>query len=285
MGLVDADWQPELRPSVELMPEVLLRSSGGAEVYRGVWFRTFSKSTSAITVAMKKLTTGVPEVAALERPVHRNILRCYGATTEAPFIAVSEYCAGGSLADALKDAKSLAWPKRVQLLLQVAEALAHVHAEELLVQDITSHHIFLTQPLAKTPTAKLDVDLPRGAGLLQAVGTDELELWRWRAPEATASGSFDRHSDVYCFGMLMFEVLSRTIPYSDVWELKTPEEARCKEIANGRRPNTECVEGGCPQELLSLMRRCWNPQAQRRPTMTELAQHLTEILKSAPVGT
>ncbi|CAE7450634.1 unnamed protein product, partial [Symbiodinium sp. CCMP2456] len=97
------DWQPELRPSMELMPEVLLRSSGGgAEVYRGVWFRRFSKSTSAITVAMKKLTTEVPEVAALERPVHRNILRCYGATAEAPFIAVSEYCAGGSLADALK---------------------------------------------------------------------------------------------------------------------------------------------------------------------------------------
>mmetsp|Transcript_104444 Transcript_104444/g.265105 ORF Transcript_104444/g.265105 Transcript_104444/m.265105 type:complete len:414 (-) Transcript_104444:88-1329(-) len=289
-GVVD-DQIKELDPS-ELFMLDSLGSGAQAEVYRAVWWRKFGSSTSAITVAVKRLHDSCGKrVHACESLTHKvkhpNLVKCFDATTKAPYLIVSEYCSGGSLYARLRDNKAipLSWRQRLQILLDVSKGMEHLHASNpcILHRDLKSCNVLLSKqikspsdnPIGKVADFGLSKAISEKAWMTRCVGT-----WRWMAPEVFCSNDYDSKIDVFSFGILMFEVLSEEIPYADVWPVKSGVNPRIGlHIINGHRPNVKLVRAGCPLQVLQLMEECWDCVPAERPTFSVVRQQLQSQLE------
>lgn len=83
---------------------------------------------------------------------------------------------------------------------------------------------------------------------------------RWMAPEAIRYGSFSRASDVYMFGMFIWETLARSRPYPD----KPLAEIQQRVPRDDLRPVLDSL---WPKALNDIMRACWHNEPQDRTTM------------------
>lgn len=91
---------------------------------------------------------------------------------------------------------------------------------------------------------------------------------KWTAPEGLAYNKFSTKSDVWAFGVLLWEIATYGMsPYPGI-DL-TDVFHKLESGYRMERPN------GCPPEVYDLMRQCWNWQAQDRPTFKNI-HHMLE---------
>jgi len=300
---VEGDGEKEGEDGQQLDPSeiVLLDSLGSgaqAEVYRAVWWRKFGCSTSAITVAVKRLHDNCGEKAyacesLMRRIKHPNLVACFEATTKAPYLIVSEFCSGGSLYNKLRDVYSvpMSWRQRIKILLDVAKGMEYLHGCSpcIMHRDLKSCNVLLSKQIKSAsdhPTAKVadfglsrtvDNQNPTQGWMTRCVGT-----WRWMAPEVFSSNVYDHKIDVFSFGILMFEVLSQEIPYTDVWPVNATVNPRIGlHIIKGHRPNIKFVQPGCPSKVVHLMQECWAGAPHDRPSFSAVRQVLQSQLELA----
>lgn len=269
----------------------LLGSGAQADVYRGIWWKTVGDTTSAITVAIKRLrqTSGKSQRAffaeQLARNIHHpNLVRCFEATTAPPCLIVTEFCSGGTLYDSIHDASlKIVWSQRLKLLVDVTKAMEYLHSctPPILHRDLKSVNVMLTRKLtspSRVPIAKVaDFGLSRQLnseeamnGMTRCVGT-----WRWMAPEVFSSNEYTERIDVFSFAILMYEVLSRKVPYADKWAVNSAVNPRIGlHIMNGHRPNLDVIQQGCPVKTVELMQACWHKDPMSRPDFPTARKHL-----------
>jgi serine/threonine protein kinase len=87
----------------------------------------------------------------------------------------------------------------------------------------------------------------------------------WMAPELLEGGDVSIASDIYAFGVTVWELMTRKSPYAD---LDIPHVLILQQIKEGTlRP--DCSKG-LKEELVLCMQQCWNQNSQERPTFEEL---------------
>lgn len=280
----------------QLAFQEMLGSGAQAEVYRGIWWKTIGNTTSAITVAIKRLrqTSGKTQRAffaeQLARGVHHpNLVRCFDTTTTAPYLIVSEFCSGGTLHDCIHDTEvNIAWSQRLKVLVDVAKAMEYLHSCTpcILHRDLKSVNVMLTRKLttpSRVPIAKVaDFGLSRQLfsdtevnGMTRCVGT-----WRWMAPEVFSSTHYTERIDVFSFAILMYEVLSRKVPYADTWAVNSNVNPRIGlHIVNGHRPNLDNIQSGCPAQAVELMQESWHKDPEARPDFPTARKKLENQLE------
>ena len=93
---------------------------------------------------------------------------------------------------------------------------------------------------------------------------------RWMAPEAIFDDEFSEKSDVWSFGVLIWEVYTLgSLPYHD-----RPDEEVLKCVRDDLRlPQPD----NCPDNMVEMMRRCWENNPDHRPTLSELADEISSI--------
>ncbi|XP_063724540.1 ephrin type-A receptor 2-like isoform X2 [Symsagittifera roscoffensis] len=100
-----------------------------------------------------------------------------------------------------------------------------------------------------------------------------LEMLPWFGPEVLDCGKFSPCSDVWSFGVLMWEVVSRgDRPWADLY----PEQIQRAVLCGQPLPVTHTP---CPLALYSLMLQCWQPQPHQRPSFAFLSQSLCHLVK------
>jgi serine/threonine protein kinase len=297
--VVGSTFKGELTPS-ELVLQTPLGSGAQAEVYKAIWFRSFETTTSAITVAVKRLHNHSEHAQraliceGLTSDIsHPNLVKCFEATQKPPFLIVSEYCAGGSLYDLIHEGSyELTWGQRLKILCDIAQGMEHLHGlkPKIIHRDLKSCNVLLTKQITspgQTPTAKVsDFGLSRqlknsgsvaasAANMTKCVGT-----WRWMAPEVFCSNEYDERIDVFSFGIMMFEVLARQIPYAETWPLTTSSNPRIGlHIKSGHRPDVSLVQSVCPNNVVQVMKACWTGESSQRPSFSTVRQQLQEQLE------
>ena len=92
------------------------------------------------------------------------------------------------------------------------------------------------------------------------------------APEVLLNKGFSEKSDVYSFGVLTWEVLSRADPFQGEGLMWAQFQAQ---VPLGKRPVP--VPTDSPQELVTLMRECWDTEPFHRPTFNEIVSELKHI--------
>ena len=93
---------------------------------------------------------------------------------------------------------------------------------------------------------------------------------KWLSPEALLKGHFTTQSDVWAFGVLLWEIMTLGAnPYPSV-----PMEKLYELLRGGHR--MECPYG-CPSEVYQIMRQCWHSNPLLRPTFTKLIQDINKL--------
>jgi len=140
----------------------------------------------------------------------------------------------------------------------------------ILHRDLKSSNVLLDEhchcKLADFGFAIVKEDSAASSGL-----TSEGTL-AWMAPELFSTHpKFSVKSDIYAFGMIMWEVASRGIPYR---EAKSSVISLC--VKNGER---EYIPAGCPQGYAALVEKCWHQEIAERPLIDEVINQLIQIQK------
>ena len=93
---------------------------------------------------------------------------------------------------------------------------------------------------------------------------------QWMSPECLASSDYAEPADVYSFGIILWELLSRECPFDG----QTPIQCALGVLNNDARPP---IPDWCPPALASLIRRCVTRQPSERPTFEQILEELDQM--------
>ncbi|XP_051835351.1 tyrosine-protein kinase HCK isoform X1 [Antechinus flavipes] len=247
----------------------------GAGQFGEVWMATYNKHTKVAVKTMKPGSMSVEaflaEANLMKSLQHDKLVKLHAVVTkEEPIYIITEFMAKGSLLDFLKtdEGRKQPLPKLIDFSAQIAEGMAFIELKNYIHRDLRAANILVSSALvckiADFGLARLIED-----NLYNAREGAKFPI-KWTAPEAINFGSFTIKSDVWSFGILLMEIVTYgRIPYPG---MSNPEVIRSLDRGY-RMPRTE----NCPEELYSIMTRCWMNKPEDRPTFEYLQSVLEDF--------
>lgn len=140
---------------------------------------------------------------------HSNICTIYGVEeVESQMFIVMECVDGGTLRDRIPFAKP---EDSINTAIQIGEALEEAHAKGIVHRDIKADNIMLT---AKGQAKVMDFGLAKLRGSLKLTrSSSTVGTLAYMAPEQIQGGEVDSRSDLFAFGVLLFEMLTGKTPF------------------------------------------------------------------------
>jgi serine/threonine-protein kinase len=255
-------------------------------VFRGV--DTQSGETIALKVLPKNLAFDRALVERFKREVkatgalsHPNIVRVYDAGVESGvFFLAMEFIEGETLTERIRREGRLPETDCLRIGRDVARALAHAHAHQVLHRDVKPDNIMLPKAggakLTDFGLAKLLADQQQITAEGIAVGTPH-----YIAPEqARASPHTDRRADLYSLGATLFHIMTGRLPY----EGDDGAEVMRRHVFEATPDPRSVKPDISPAAAALLMKLMAKDPAQRYQTGDELVQHLDSILGPDPAA-
>jgi serine/threonine protein kinase len=249
----------------------LIGRGGFGDVYEGQW--------KGQDVAIKKLHMHALPNAAVKRDFdaevrvmwssqYPRILRLYGVTEAGNCAMVMERMQR-SLHDLIHSEEEIPEGKRVQIAIDIAQGLASLHEQNIVHRDLKSQNILLGKgdrgKISDFGLAKIRVHTKSTTKLGGASGTV-----RWGAPEVLGlKPQATPASDMYSYGMILWEILTRKIPFSEQSDDSIVRAA----VRDGER---EDIPEECGPVWQGVIKGCWEQDPGKRPTASEvLARFMT----------
>uniref|UniRef100_A0A4W6CNG5 Mitogen-activated protein kinase kinase kinase n=1 Tax=Lates calcarifer TaxID=8187 RepID=A0A4W6CNG5_LATCA len=269
--------------SYQQLTEVI-GAGGFGKVYKGVW----RGEEVAVKAARQDPDEDISVTAESVRQEarlfwmlrHPNIIALRGVCLREPNLClVMEYARGGALNRALAGKKV---PPRVLVnwAVQIATGMDYLHNQAfvpIIHRDLKSSNILILEPVERDDlsgkTLKItDFGLAREwhqTTKMSAAGT-----YAWMAPEVIKLSLFSKSSDVWSFGVLLWELLTGEVPYREIDALA---------VAYGVAMNklTLPIPSTCPEPFAQLLGECWSPNPHSRPSFTNILRRLLAIEQSA----
>jgi len=196
-------------------------------------------------------------------PPHPNVVRMYGVSIDGTQpIIVMEYCSGGSLDKLLFDErKTISNELKIQWVNEVALGMCHLHKYNIVHRDLAARNILLSHPNPIEAHLKI-TDFGMSRVLQQDIEGRTMNIigpLRWMAPESIGQQVYSKKSDVWMFGVLVYEIVAQREPHVDI----DVNNAAVLIRDQGLTPE---IPRKCPQKLRQVMEMCWKKQPQQRPT-------------------
>ncbi|KAG9392691.1 Protein tyrosine kinase [Carpediemonas membranifera] len=281
-------------PPSQIQETTLIASGGFGSVSRAVYkgqVVAVKKMHELIQSDPKAMDEFAREARSLVNLRHRHVVGFVGATLKLPNIfLVTEYCQLGSLDQylaTLRNKQQLSGARLTDLLAQAAEGLAFVHSRRFIHRDVKAANFFvgvedyvaLGRPKQRIVVKVGDLGLAVSTKnkTISNVGTPG-----YSAPEVHQE-TYTNKVDVFSFGVTMWACFSGREPFDDIPDAHPMQILQM--VAAGRRPQLDAV----PAEVAPLVQRCWQAEADSRPTMREVAialRHLEgEVMTANPDAT
>jgi serine/threonine protein kinase len=219
------------------------------------------------------------EVSVLCTLRHPNILSFLGACVKAPnLMIVTEFMARGTLFDILHQSQmSVTWAMRRKMALDTCRGMRYLHESKLLHRDLKSSNLMLDNDF----NCKVgDFGLTRiSKGAVAAQMTGQCGTFQYMAVEVLASKPYSEKADVFSFGILLWELVARKLPYFGM----QPMQVGLAVVQRGLRPT---IPPTCPAPLAKLMQACWDNSPNKRPSFEQIERSLTAMpeVASAPTA-
>ncbi|KAL3821542.1 hypothetical protein ACJIZ3_007447 [Penstemon smallii] len=253
-----------------------------------------AEMVTGVTVAVKVLATDSKqgekefqtEVMLLGRLHHRNLVNLVGYCAEKnQHMLIYVYMSRGSLASHIYSEKCepLNWELRVQIALDVARGLEYLHdgaVPPVIHRDIKSSNILLDQSMRARVA---DFGLSREE-MVSKQASHIKGTFGYLDPEYISTRTFTKKSDVFSYGVLLFELIAGRSPHQglmgfvELAAMNTEEKVGWEEIGDPRLEGKfDVVEFN---EVATLAHKCVNRIPKKRPSMRDIVQVFTRILKN-----
>ncbi|XP_053180100.1 tyrosine-protein kinase BTK [Scomber japonicus] len=203
---------------------------------------------------------------------HENLVQLYGVSTkQRPIYIVTEYLSNGCLLTYLREGLKQ-HPTAVQLLemcKDVSEGMAYLETKQYIHRDLAARNCLVDANGSVKVTDfglsryVLDDEYTSSAGSKFPV--------RWSPPEVLLYCKFSSKSDIWAYGVLMWEVYTLgQLPYERLNNTEIVEQ-----VSRGRRLFRPQLAN---EKVYSIMSSCWLDKADERPTFQELALTVQDLL-------
>ncbi|KAF7232584.1 hypothetical protein EG68_10189 [Paragonimus skrjabini miyazakii] len=247
---------------------VLIRQLGAGQ-FGEVWLGKWNGTTE---VAVKTLKHGtmtkdefLKEARIMRAARHPKLVRLYAVCTEDPIYIVTELVSNGSLLHYLRDGpgKNLELNSLVDMMAQIADGMAYLEKERYIHRDLAARNILVGEnngiKIADFGLARVVED---HYSTYMAHKSTKFPI-KWTAPEAALMGRFTIKSDVWSFGIVIYELITHgQVPYPSMDNTETLEQVR----TGYRMPRPT----SCPQPIYNMLLRMWDAVPERRPTFAYL---------------
>ncbi|CAM9000736.1 unnamed protein product [Rhodiola kirilowii] len=206
------------------------------------------------------------EVNLLSRIRHQNVIKFVAACKQPPvFFVVTEYLSGGSLRAFLHklEHKTLPLEKIMGIALEIARGMQFIHAQGVIHRDLKPENILIDQEFHMKIA---DFGIACEEAYCDALA-DDPGTYRWMAPEMIKHKSYGKKVDVYSFGLILWEMISGSIPYEDM----TPIQAAYAVVNKKLRP---VIPDVCPPAMKALIEQCWSSKPDKRPDFWQIVKVL-----------
>ncbi|MGE0321676.1 MAG: protein kinase [Polyangiaceae bacterium] len=185
------------------------------------------KKPFAVKVLHRELTAISEVVARFEREAvaaglidHPNVAKAtdFGRLVDGSFFLVLEYVEGQSLSKALERYRPFPQERALIVARQIVDALAAAHAAGIVHRDLKPDNVMLIDRGTGIDSVKVldfgiaKLDTGKGGPALTQLGT-VFGTPQYMAPEQAAGQTVDRRADLYTVGMMLYEMLSGTLPF------------------------------------------------------------------------
>ncbi|RIA85965.1 kinase-like domain-containing protein [Glomus cerebriforme] len=160
---------------------------------------------------------------------------------------------------------NLCWYSKKCLLTYIAKGLDEIHTANIIHKDYHSGNIFID---SEETAVTGDFGISKSA-----IDNDDNEIYGiipYVSPEVLQGQKYTKASDIYSFGMIMWELMTGRRPFWD----KIHDTDLIIEICDGFRPP---IVTDAPEGYIELMKECWNFDPNKRPTACALVKRVTKI--------
>lgn len=198
---------------------------------------------------------------------HQNICSLVGVASDPDCLALAyEFCEEGSLLSLLSDTSRCY--EYLPIALDIANGMAYLHSRQVIHRDLKPSNVLLTQ----NHRAKIS-DFGMSVANTGQELTAETGTYRWMAPEVIRHESYSSNADVYSFGIVLWQLITREIPFATMTPVQTAYA-----VAEGRRPE---IPSSTPPELRRIIEACWDEDSHKRPSFTYIVMALADHAKMA----
>ncbi|TKY47571.1 LRR receptor serine/threonine-protein kinase MRH1 [Spatholobus suberectus] len=274
----------ELEAACEDFSNVIGTSSIGT-VYKGTLSSGVEIAVASVAVTSSKDWSKTSEaqfrnkIDTLSKVNHKNFVNLLGyCEEEEPFtrMVVFEYAPNGTLFEHLhiKEAEHLDWGARLRVAMGMAYCLQHMHQLDppLVLSNLNSSAVLLTDDYA----AKIS-DL----SFLNEIASAVIKSSAKKHTDTTPA------SNIYSFGVILFEMVTGRLPYSVDNDGSLDDWA--SHYLQGDQPFKEMVDPTLAsfqeeqlEQIAALIKSCVHPDQEKRPTMKEVCARLRETTKITP---
>nr|XP_036226416.1 tyrosine-protein kinase transmembrane receptor Ror [Bactrocera oleae] len=212
------------------------------------------------------------EIELISDLKHDNIVCILGVVlNKEPYCMLFEYMSNGDLhefliANSPSENKSLTQLEFLKISLQISEGMEYLSSHHYVHRDLAARNCLVGDKL----TVKIsDFGLSRDiySSDYYRVQSKSLLPVRWMPSESILYGKFTTESDVWSFGVVLWEIYSYGMqPYYGHSNQEVINLVRSRQLLS-------CPEA-CPTAVYSLMIECWHEQSVRRPSFSEIAHRL-----------
>ncbi|XP_015145092.2 mitogen-activated protein kinase kinase kinase 20 isoform X3 [Gallus gallus] len=234
-------------------------------VYRARWISQDKE------VAVKKLLKIEKEAEILSVLSHKNIIQFYGAVIEPPnYGIVTEYASAGSLFDYINSNKSeeMDMDHIMTWATDIAKGMHYLHMEapvKVIHRDLKSRNVVI----AADGVLKIcDFGASRfhsHTTHMSLVGT-----FPWMAPEVIQSLPVSETCDTYSYGVVLWEMLTREVPFKGLEGLQVAWLV----VEKNERLT---IPSSCPRSFAELMHQCWEADSKKRPSFKQIISILESM--------
>ena len=258
----DDGWEIAVRPSIKLSK--CLTAGEFGETWKSYW--NIIKTNIATDISQEAFLN---EANILKKLRHDNIIQLYGVyTREHPFYIVTESMENDNLKEYLKTKRGshLTPSKLIDIAGQVANGMIYLGEQDYIHCDLRAENILVGEhSIIKIANFHLARHL--NGNKYWSVEEGTRFAIKWTAPEGFTSKQMSIKSDVWSFGVLLWELVTKgSKPYPGM----TNKQVREAVPQGYRMPEPK----NCPEPFYQIMLDCWKLNDDERPNFNNIRRHL-----------
>jgi len=254
-------------------------------VYKGHWHGTVAiKTLNVKNPSPAQIIAFRNEVAVLRKTRHVNVLLFMGCVSKKGQLAiVTQWCEGSSLYKHLHVNESkFELLNIIEIARQTSQGIDYLHAKNIIHRDLKSNNIFLHDDNFTVKIGDFGLATVKSRWTSSGQFKQPSGSILWMAPEVIKMSDDSPctfQSDVYAFGIVLYELLTSTLPYSHI----SNKDQILFMVGRGfLKPDMDRLRTDTPKALRRLLLDCLSYDRDKRPNFRQLLVGLENLMSSLP---